>query len=153
MVCTCPASNRLTGWISNSVVEFIELYDPKITSINGYRGGPYQQALSGITNLNNNWYDGKGYQIYAFEYTPGAKGDVTWFVGSDRTWKLDARAIGPNGNIGQRLVPRETHGARHEPRNLSYFRALESDWSGASPTCHHAFRLYFGSTRTRSKRV
>jgi beta-glucanase (GH16 family) len=103
-------SRRRAGWLvwfSNSAVEFVELYDPRITSINNYRGGPYQQALSGLTNLNNDWYDGKKYQIYAFEYTPGATGDITWFVGQDKTWKLDARALGPNGNIGQRLIPRE----------------------------------------------
>jgi beta-glucanase (GH16 family) len=103
-------SRLRTGWLvwfSNSAVEFVELYDPRITSINNYRGGPYQQALSGITNINNDWYDGKKYQIYAFEYTPGATGDITWFVGQDKTWKLDARAIGPNGNIGQRLIPHE----------------------------------------------
>ncbi|EER25480.1 Beta-glucan synthesis-associated family protein [Coccidioides posadasii C735 delta SOWgp] len=87
--------------------EFMELYDPKITHINDYRGGPFQQAISGITNLNNDWYDGKAYQVYAFEYTPGAKGEITWFVGKDKTWKLDARAIGPNGNIGQRVIPVE----------------------------------------------
>lgn len=63
--------------------------------------------MSGMTNLNNDWYDGKEYQVYAFEYTPGATGDVTWFVGKDKTWTLDGRAIGPNGNIGQRMIPME----------------------------------------------
>ncbi|OAX79905.1 hypothetical protein ACJ72_05769 [Emergomyces africanus] len=87
--------------------EFSEIYDPSITSINSYRGGPYQQALSALTTINNNWYDGAAYQVYAFEYKPGAKGDIIWFVGSDKTWKLDARAIGPNGNIGQRVIPLE----------------------------------------------
>ncbi|KAK2745708.1 hypothetical protein FQN57_003605 [Myotisia sp. PD_48] len=87
--------------------EFMELYDPRITIMNAYRGGVYQQAISGVTNLNNNWYNGKNYQKYAFEYTPGAKGEITWFVGKDKTWKLDARALGPNGNIGQRIIPVE----------------------------------------------
>ncbi|EEP81435.1 beta-glucan synthesis-associated protein SKN1 [Uncinocarpus reesii 1704] len=87
--------------------EFMELYDPKVTHMNAYRGGVFQQAVSGITNLNNDWYDGKAYQVYAFEYAPGAKGDITWYVGKDKTWKLDGRAIGPNGNIGQRVIPVE----------------------------------------------
>ena len=60
-----------------------------------------------MTNLNNDWYDGKAYQTYAFEYKPGAKGEVVWYVGDQKTWKLDARAIGPNGNIGQRTIPEE----------------------------------------------
>lgn len=63
--------------------------------------------MSALTNLNNDWYDGKEYQVYAFEYTPGADGDVTWFVGQDKTWTVDGRSIGPNGNIGQRVIPVE----------------------------------------------
>ena len=88
-------------------IDFTEVYDPRITAINHYRGSPLQQAVSGITNLNNDWYDGKEYQVYAFEYEPGARGYVTWFVGKDKTWKIDGRALGPNGNIGQRLIPVE----------------------------------------------
>ena len=87
--------------------DFLELYDPSITMMNDYRGGFYQQALSGVTNLNNDWYDGKAYQTYAFEYEPGGSGYTTWFVGSDKTWHLDARALGPNGNVGQRVIPTE----------------------------------------------
>lgn len=87
--------------------DFVALYDSQITGMNAYRGGPYQQAISGVTNINNQWYSGKEYQIYALEYTPGATGDVTWFVGSEQTWTLDGRAIGPNGNVGQRVIPVE----------------------------------------------
>ncbi|KAF7168932.1 hypothetical protein CNMCM5623_001826 [Aspergillus felis] len=87
--------------------EFTAVYDRHITQINSYRGGPYQQAMSGLTNLNNKWYNGNEYQVYAFEYTPGAEGEITWFVGAHKTWTLDARAIGPTGNIGQRMIPLE----------------------------------------------
>lgn len=45
--------------------------------------------------------------MYAFEYTPGEEGQVTWFVGEEKTWTVDARAVGPNGNVGQRVVPTE----------------------------------------------
>ena len=75
--------------------------------MNTYRGGTFQQALSGVTNLNNNWYNGKAYQTYGYEYTPGDTGNVVWYVGDEKTWKLDARAVGPNGNIGQRVIPLE----------------------------------------------
>jgi beta-glucanase (GH16 family) len=75
--------------------------------MNEYMGSIYQQAISGVTNLNNDWYDGKEYQTYAFEYQPGAKGKVTWFVGDSATWTADARTMGPNGNIGQRVIPQE----------------------------------------------
>jgi beta-glucanase (GH16 family) len=86
---------------------FVELYDNSITSMNGYRGGPYQQAFSAVTWLNNDWYNGKAYQKYGFEYNPGPSGDLSWIVGDDFTWKLDHRSIRPNGNIGQRVLPQE----------------------------------------------
>ena len=75
--------------------------------MNSYTGGVYQQAVSGLTNLNNDWYNGKAYQTYSFEYTPGDSGSITWFVGKDKTWKMDARAVRANGNIGQRVIPTE----------------------------------------------
>ncbi|KAI5282334.1 hypothetical protein KEM54_002832 [Ascosphaera aggregata] len=87
--------------------DMIELYDPRITLMNPYTGGPIQQAMSGLTTLNNDWYDGNAYQIYAFEYKPGAKGEITWFVGEEKTWKIDGQAVRPNGNVGQRVMPEE----------------------------------------------
>ncbi|KAI4150525.1 MAG: hypothetical protein LQ340_004023 [Diploschistes diacapsis] len=87
--------------------DYCEVYDPTLTNINSYTGGPFQQAASGLTILNNDWYDGNQYQTYAFEYTPGGQGSVTWLVGSEKTWTLDARSVRPNGNVGQRLIPAE----------------------------------------------
>jgi len=87
--------------------EFVEVYDYSITQVNVYRGGPYQQAVSALTNLNNGWYDGNQYQTYAFEYKPGASGDVTWFVGDQPTWRVTGESLAPNGNVGQRILPEE----------------------------------------------
>jgi beta-glucan synthesis-associated protein KRE6 len=83
------------------------VYDHSITEMNTYRGGVYQQAVSGLTNLNNNWYDGKQYQTYAFDYKTGKDGYITWYVGHDQTWTMDAKAMGPNGNVGTRTIPEE----------------------------------------------
>ena len=87
--------------------DYVEVYDYSITAVNVYRGGPYQQAVSALTNLNNQWYEGQEYQVYAFEYTPGASGDVTWFLGDQATWRVTGDSIGPNGNVGQRVLPQE----------------------------------------------
>lgn len=87
--------------------DFIEVYDNSISLLNTYQGAPFQQALSGLTNLNNDWYDGKAYATYNFYYTPGPTGRVTWSVADVQAWTLDARAIGPNGNVGQRVIPTE----------------------------------------------
>lgn len=114
-----PPASKMVGSASQSFqvapfdilwrpnVDFMEIYDRSITMANGYQGGPTQQAISAVTNLNNRWYDGKAYQKYAFEYSPGDDGYIVWYVGDDKTWKLDVRAIGPNGNIGQRVIPNE----------------------------------------------
>ena len=75
--------------------------------LNTYQGGPYQQAMSGLSNLNNDWYNGKDYAEYSFYYKPGATGEIIWTVSGVPSWKLDYRAIGPNGNIGQRVIPQE----------------------------------------------
>jgi beta-glucanase (GH16 family) len=87
--------------------EYMEVYDDEVTNINSYRGGVYQQALSGVTWLNDDWYDGNAYQSYSFEYNPGANGNVTWGVGDDYTWHLDGKALRPNGNVGQRTITEE----------------------------------------------
>ncbi|KAF7713508.1 Beta-glucan synthesis-associated protein [Penicillium ucsense] len=87
--------------------DYTAVYDTSITQINAYRGGIYQQAMSGMSTLNSRWYNGTEYQTFGFEYHPGATGNVTWFIGENKTWTLDGRAIGPNGNIGQRMIPLE----------------------------------------------
>lgn len=87
--------------------DYVSVYDNLVTSMNAYRGGVYQEALSGVTWLNNDWYSGNEYQTYGFEYTPGATGKIDWIVGEDYTWSLDHRALRPNGNIGQRVIPTE----------------------------------------------
>ncbi|KAK4695101.1 beta-glucan synthesis-associated protein KRE6, partial [Lecanoromycetidae sp. Uapishka_2] len=87
--------------------DFIEVYDDSITLLNSYQGAPFQQAMSGLTNLNNDWYNGKDYATYSFYYQPGSSGQITWSVADTAAWKLDARAIGPNGNVGQRVIPQE----------------------------------------------
>lgn len=85
----------------------MEVYDNSITMMNAYKGGPYQQAISGLTNLNNDWYDGKQYQKYAFEYKTGSDGFITWYVGDDKTWTMKAPATRATGNIGTRVIPEE----------------------------------------------
>ncbi|KAH3908676.1 hypothetical protein HBI56_074440 [Parastagonospora nodorum] len=89
--------------------DYVEVYDTSVTMMNAYKGGPFQEAISGLTNLNNDWYDGNQYQTYGFEYKPGKKDDafITWYVGADKTWSMKAPGTRPNGNIGQRIIPEE----------------------------------------------
>jgi beta-glucanase (GH16 family) len=76
---------------------------------NGYTGGPFQQAISATTNLNKDWFDGKAYQRYSFEYVPG-EGEssyIVWKVGGQTMFIMDGRSIGPNGNIQARQISQE----------------------------------------------
>jgi len=89
--------------------DFMETPNYNLSMVNTYTGGPYQQAVSTTTVLNNDWYDGKEYQKYAYEYAPGSDEDayIAWTVGDEEMMMFDARAVGPNGNAGQRLISEE----------------------------------------------
>ena len=89
--------------------DFMAITNDNITSMNTYCGGPSQQAISGVTTVNKDWYDGLEYQKYAFEYTPGqgSKSNIGWFVGDEPTMSMTGDAIGPNGNVGARLISEE----------------------------------------------
>ncbi len=93
-------------WRPNS--DFLAIPNYDTTQMKGYTGGPYQQAVSGTTLLNNQWYNGTQYQKYAFEYIPGTStGKIAWFIGEDLSFIMDGRAIGPNGNVAAREVSQE----------------------------------------------
>lgn len=103
--------------------DFLQIPNYNTTQMNGYCGGPFQQAVSGTTLLNNDWYDNKYYQKYAFEYIPGTdKGKIAWFVGDDQTFMMDGRAVGPNGNVGARVVS-------EEPMSLVLNLGISNSWS------------------------
>lgn len=94
-------------WYPN--YNFTAFPDYAVSYTNGYTGGPFQQAVSATTNLNKQWFDGKQYQTYSFEYVPGEgeKSYIVWKVGGQTTFMIDGRAIGPNGNIQARQISEE----------------------------------------------
>ncbi|KAF1345239.1 beta-glucan synthesis-associated [Delphinella strobiligena] len=103
--------------------EFMETPNYGTSFVNSYTGGPYQQAVSTTTMLNNSWFDGIMYQQYAYEYTPGAEANssIAWWVGDEMVMRFDARALRPNGNIGQRLIS-------EEPMSLVMNLGLSHSW-------------------------
>lgn len=104
--------------------DFTQIPNYNTTSMNGYCGGPFQQAISATTLLNNEWYDGNAYQKYAFEYVPGTdKGKIAWFVGEDQSFMMDGRSIRPNGNVGERLIP-------EEPLSMVLNLGISNAWTG-----------------------
>ncbi|CAG82131.1 beta-glucan synthesis-associated protein-domain-containing protein [Yarrowia lipolytica] len=112
---------------------FIEIYNASVTSMNTYAGGMFQQAISGITMLNNDWYDvvsveGQDeselhYQTFGFEYlNDDDKGYIKWFVGQDPTFNLHGYALGPNGNVGRRDISKE-------PMSIIMNLGLSNSWT------------------------
>ncbi|CDK26397.1 unnamed protein product [Kuraishia capsulata CBS 1993] len=109
--------------------EFVEVYNASITSMNTYAGGPYQQAVSGITTLNTTWYEmgatgtPRRYQKYAYEYlNDNEDGYCRWFVGDNPTFTVYANALAPNGNIGWRRIAKE-------PMSIVINMGVSNNWA------------------------
>ncbi|KAJ4289161.1 beta-glucan synthesis-associated protein [Kalmusia sp. IMI 367209] len=104
--------------------EFTSFPDHQLSYTNTYTGGPFQQAISATTNLNLDWYDGKAYQRFSFEYVPGDEegSHITWKIGSQTMFTLDGRAIGPNGNIQARQISQE-------PMSLILNLGISNSWT------------------------
>jgi len=83
------------------------------TRLNSYKGGPLQQALSALTDIDDRYYGGKEYVTLGYEWwsDPNHRSDgyITWFYDQHPTWTVTAAAIGPNAQsqVSQRLIPEE----------------------------------------------
>ncbi|EPY52784.1 glucosidase [Schizosaccharomyces cryophilus OY26] len=89
--------------------DYVVVYNQSVSSVNGWTGGVYQQALSVATQLNNTWLSNNAYQTYGFDYEPGygPESYISWFVGDAYTWTMYQPAISRNGNVGPRGVSEE----------------------------------------------
>ena len=92
--------------------DYMEIHNSSVTLMNTYTGGPFQQAVSGVTMLNTTWYqfgdNANNFQKYGYEYlNDDENGYLRWFVGDDPTFTMYAKALHPNGNIGWRQLPKE----------------------------------------------
>jgi hypothetical protein len=91
----------------------VTIQDTSITQFNTYKGGVYQQAVSTVTYLSAENYNGLGYAPYAFEWwsDPSNRNDgyVTWYSNGQPTWTATAASVGPNSitQISQRLIAEE----------------------------------------------
>jgi beta-glucan synthesis-associated protein KRE6 len=70
--------NEHYDWFNTS--DNLIIYNSSMTLPNGYRGGVFQQAISSISQTNQNCYekaDSPCYSVYGFEYKPGFDGAVS----------------------------------------------------------------------------
>lgn len=94
---------------------YTTIYDRTLTEMNSYKGGVYQEAVSGVSFLGNEAYEltEQKFMKFGFEYDGDPKtrdsNYVTWFVDDDKTWTMNAAAVGPDErvDVGQRLVSEE----------------------------------------------
>ncbi|KAJ7741112.1 beta-glucan synthesis-associated [Mycena metata] len=95
------------------------LYNTTITRTNGYKGSAVQQAVSALTEVPGDGFQGSGkvFVKYGFEYwsdpSDPSSGQVTWMVDGTPSAQMGAAVVGPDNQnstdagIGQRLIPVE----------------------------------------------
>lgn len=110
------------------------VYDAGRTRANGYRGSPLQQAVSALTDLPDDMFQGSGqvFTTLGFEYwTDPARpqdGFITWQTAGEPSATMRAPAVGPDAQsmIGQRLVS-------EEPMSIVLNLGLSHNWQDIDP--------------------
>ncbi|KAF9013422.1 glycoside hydrolase family 16 protein [Cyathus striatus] len=89
------------------------IYDTSITSMNTYKGGVYQQAVSALSDIDSQFYSGNAYATYGTEYwsDPNNRDDgyITWYSNGQKTWTITAATVGSDSvmEISKRLISEE----------------------------------------------
>ncbi|KAL0572857.1 hypothetical protein V5O48_009106 [Marasmius crinis-equi] len=95
------------------------IYNTTRTHMNGYQGSPLQQAVSGLTRVPDDGFQGvpnRRFVTYGFEWwaDPDNRDDgyITWQVDGKPSVKLTPKAVGPDkgaqgSQVGQRIIPEE----------------------------------------------
>lgn len=91
------------------------IYNSGVTTLNSYKGGVFQQALSAVTLIDNANFGGSQFQTYSYEWWSDPKhrdqGYITWSVGTSPSWQITSASIGkdPTTQVSQRLISEEPH--------------------------------------------
>ncbi|KAI5897239.1 concanavalin A-like lectin/glucanase [Schizophyllum commune H4-8] len=100
--CQWAPFNHAYEWL-NDTGDSMQVYDPDISAMNGYKGGVYQQATSVVTQTNYACYELEFgcFAVYGFEYVPGFDDAKAW------TLRQSGLAEDPLVEIGPRPIPQE----------------------------------------------
>lgn len=115
-----------------------QIYDPSMTVQNDYKGSAVQQAVSALTKVPDNMYQGSGQQFtkFGFEYWANpsnpSEGFITWMSNGQPTQRLSAAAMaadqGPTGSqVSQRLIP-------EEPMSIIMNLGVSANWQNIDLT-------------------
>ncbi|KAF9565655.1 glycoside hydrolase family 16 protein [Agrocybe pediades] len=102
-------------FVANKDPSAATIYNTTQTFPNSYTGGPFQQALSSVSYIDNKFFGGgdDAFASYGFEYwsDPNHRDDgyITWYHNNQKTWKGSATLVGPNAEAGisRRLISEE----------------------------------------------
>ncbi|KAF7332337.1 hypothetical protein MKEN_00115400 [Mycena kentingensis (nom. inval.)] len=109
-----------------------EIFDPLKTQANSYKGSAVQQAVSSLSSVPGDGFQGSGRRFvkYGFEYWSDPKdpssGSITWQVDGVKTTRMGAGAVsadqGDGGSgVGQRLIP-------VEPMSIVLNLGISNNW-------------------------
>lgn len=107
----CAPYNLKYNW--NNDTSATTIYNKDITAVNVYKGGPFQQAVSTVTLIEDRFYGGNEFSTFAYELwsDPKNRGDgyITWYSNDVKTWTVTSATTGPDTGaaIGQRLISEE----------------------------------------------
>ncbi|KAI8986834.1 beta-glucan synthesis-associated [Trametes punicea] len=108
------------------------IYDPSITRPNTYKGSAIQQAVSALTTLPDDMFQGSGavFTTLGFEYWANPQnrdeGFITWQVDGKPSVRLGASSMGPDtgpdgSQVSQRLIP-------EEPMSIILNLGISNNW-------------------------
>ncbi|KAG5654257.1 hypothetical protein H0H81_005500 [Sphagnurus paluster] len=89
------------------------VYNSAVTSLNTYKGGIWQQAVSAVTYTEDQNYNGQGYAPYGYEWwfdqNNRQNGYITWYSNGAESWTITSASVGPDPvtQISGRLIPEE----------------------------------------------
>jgi beta-glucanase (GH16 family) len=89
------------------------IFDSSNTQVNSYKGGPFQQAVSAVSNIGSQNYNNAAYATYGYEYwsDPSHRSDgyITWFSEGKQTWRITPDSVGADdtARISERIIPEE----------------------------------------------
>ncbi|KJA24050.1 glycoside hydrolase family 16 protein [Hypholoma sublateritium FD-334 SS-4] len=107
----CAPYDLFYDWNQQSPATTV--FSDNISFINTYQGGPFQEAVSVETYIEDQFYGGNAYAPYAYEYwsDPNNRDDgyITWYSNGEQTWTMTSATIGPNSQsqVSQRLISEE----------------------------------------------
>ncbi|KAF7355633.1 hypothetical protein MSAN_01480800 [Mycena sanguinolenta] len=116
----------------NATADEWTVYNTAITRANSYKGSAVQQAVSALTDVPGEGFQGSGKQMitYGFEYwsdpTDPSTGFITWQVNGSESARVGAAAVGPDqgdggSGVGQRLIP-------VEPMSIVLNLGISNNW-------------------------